>query len=157
MSDFNQSTPEPNNLRKMGLALTNKFSQIEGRQPRIVVVNTSNSPIVSANSLSNVLADVGFDVDIAPKLKSLKNLVNQCIENDADVLMISADSTAIDLDLSEIEQHLLLNGFSCLLSLYLTDVNVPIDLKSKFKNWMIYDHNQNGSGIAYDVLELLMR
>ena len=148
--------PESDDLRKMGIDISNEFSRIEGRQPRILVANSSENTSFSTNSLSNILADMGFDVDIAPRLNTFKNLANQCIENDADILLICNNSQHFNIELSKIEQHLNSKNFYNILAIYLQDKDMTNSFVSKLKNWKIYDQTYNEESIAFDLIQILM-
>lgn len=140
-------------LRKTGLELSNKFSQLEGRQPRVVVSNFSTTSI---NHLCNVLADMGFDVDIAPKLDTMEFLVKQCVENDTDVLLIYLDSCEFEAELLRLKQQLFSENIQILLSLYLQDIACLSSLKTQFKDCFIYDQTKKEVSFAYQLLKALI-
>ncbi len=76
--------------------LVDEFAEIEGRRPRILVALTKNAPSKQFNEISSSLADLGFDVDIAPRFISFENLSRQAIENDVHVLLILADKSEVN-------------------------------------------------------------
>lgn len=154
MPDFKNSIPESDDLSKMGIKISKEFSEIEGRQPRILVANFSEITNFASNNLSIVLADMGFDVDLAPKLDGMKSLVNQCIENDADILLICHN--LLDIELSQLEEQLVLVNFNGILSLYFKDEDMTTSLVSKLKNWQLYDQTYNEESIAFDLLRSLL-
>ena len=88
MSDSTYAHPENNNLWQQGLLLSQEFSQMEGRQPRVLVGNSTKVSQQLIRKVCSALADMGFNVDVAPVLSSFDELATQCLENDADVLLI---------------------------------------------------------------------
>jgi len=92
------------------ILLADEFAKLEGRRPRILVALTKNNLSSQFNKISSSLADLGFDVDIAPRFISFKNLSRQAIENDVHVLLILADKSEVnefaDAFRKELNQHL---------------------------------------------------
>ena len=60
--------------------LVDEFAMLEGRRPRILVTLTDNNLSSQFNETSSSLADLGFDVDIAPRFMSYESLSRQAIE-----------------------------------------------------------------------------
>lgn len=88
MSDSTNAHPDNNILWQQGLLLSHEFSQLEGRQPRILVGNSNKVSQQVIRKVCSSMADMGFNVDVAPVLSSFDELAKQCLENDADVLLI---------------------------------------------------------------------
>ena len=90
--------------------LVDEFAKLEGRRPRILVALTKNAPNKQFNEISSSLADLGFDVDIAPRFISFESLSRQAEENDVHTLLILADKSeineSVDAIRKELKQHL---------------------------------------------------
>ncbi|WP_457617184.1 methylmalonyl-CoA mutase [Lutibacter sp.] len=72
-------------------ALANKFAELEGRRPRIMIAKLGqDGHDRGAKVVSTGYADLGFDVDIGPLFQTPKEAVKQAIENDVHVLGISS-------------------------------------------------------------------
>jgi len=76
--------------------LTDEFARLDGRRPRILVALTKNDLSSQFNEISSCLADLGFDVDIAPRFISFESLSRQAIENDVHVLLILVDESEVN-------------------------------------------------------------
>jgi len=71
--------------------LANKFAELEGRRPRIMISKLGqDGHDRGAKVVSTGYADLGFDVDIGPLFQTPKEAVKQAIENDVHVLGISS-------------------------------------------------------------------
>ncbi len=72
-------------------ALANKFAELEGRRPRIMIAKLGqDGHDRGAKVVSTGYADLGFDVDIGPLFQTPKEAVKQAIENDVHILGISS-------------------------------------------------------------------
>ena len=73
------------------LKLTEEFSNLEGRRPRIMIAKMGqDGHDRGAKIIATSFADIGFDVDIGPLFQTPKEAVKQAIENDVHVLGISS-------------------------------------------------------------------
>lgn len=71
--------------------LANKFAELEGRRPRIMISKLGqDGHDRGAKVVSTGYADLGFDVDIGPLFQTPKEAVKQAIENDVHILGISS-------------------------------------------------------------------
>jgi methylmalonyl-CoA mutase len=71
--------------------LANKFAELEGRRPRIMIAKLGqDGHDRGAKVVSTGYADLGFDVDIGPLFQTPKEAVKQAVENDVHVLGISS-------------------------------------------------------------------
>lgn len=71
--------------------LANKFAELEGRRPRIMIAKLGqDGHDRGAKVVSTGYADLGFDVDIGPLFQTPKEAVKQAIENDVHILGISS-------------------------------------------------------------------
>jgi len=91
------------------LKLTDEFSNLEGRRPRIMIAKMGqDGHDRGAKIIATSFADIGFDVDIGPLFQTPKEAVKQAIENDVHVLGISSlaagHKTLIPEVFNELEQ-----------------------------------------------------
>ena len=71
--------------------LADKFAEIEGRRPRIMVAKIGqDGHDRGAKVVSTSFADLGFDVDIGPLFQTPKEAAKQAVENDVHILGISS-------------------------------------------------------------------
>ena len=73
------------------LALTEKFEEVEGRRPRIMVVKMGqDGHDRGAKVVATAFADMGFDVDVAPLFQTPEEVAKQAVENDIHILGVSS-------------------------------------------------------------------
>ncbi|MDA9262224.1 methylmalonyl-CoA mutase [bacterium] len=73
------------------LELTDKFADLEGRRPRIMIAKMGqDGHDRGAKVISTSFADIGFDVDIGPLFQTPKEAAKQAVENDVHVLGVSS-------------------------------------------------------------------
>ncbi|WP_372794496.1 methylmalonyl-CoA mutase [Lutibacter sp.] len=71
--------------------LANKFAELEGRRPRIMIAKLGQDGHDRGSKVvASGYADLGFDVDIGPLFQTPKEAVKQAIENDVHILGISS-------------------------------------------------------------------
>jgi len=71
--------------------LANKFFELEGRRPRIMVAKMGqDGHDRGAKVVSTGYADIGFDVDIGPLFQTPAESARQAVENDVHVLGVSS-------------------------------------------------------------------
>jgi methylmalonyl-CoA mutase len=71
--------------------LANKFAELEGRRPRIMIAKLGqDGHDRGAKVVSTGYADLGFDVDIGPLFQTPQEAVKQAIENDVHILGVSS-------------------------------------------------------------------
>jgi len=71
--------------------LADKFSQLEGRRPRIMVAKMGqDGHDRGAKVIATSFADIGFDVDIGPLFQTPKEAAKQAVENDVHILGVSS-------------------------------------------------------------------
>ena len=76
---------------KRAQKLANKFAELEGRRPRIMVAKMGqDGHDRGAKVVSTSFADLGFDVDIGPLFQTPKEAAKQAVENDVHILGISS-------------------------------------------------------------------
>ncbi|WP_298780349.1 methylmalonyl-CoA mutase [uncultured Polaribacter sp.] len=78
-------------LFKKAANLTNKFAELEGRRPRIMIAKLGqDGHDRGAKVVATGYADLGFDVDIGPLFQTPKEATKQAVENDVHILGISS-------------------------------------------------------------------
>jgi methylmalonyl-CoA mutase len=76
---------------KKATELANKFAEIEGRRPRIMIAKMGqDGHDRGAKVVATSFADLGFDVDIGPLFQTPKEAAKQAVENDVHILGISS-------------------------------------------------------------------
>jgi len=76
---------------KLAIELSNKFAEIEGRRPRILIAKMGqDGHDRGAKVISTSFADLGFDVDIGPLFQTPEEVANQSAENDVHVIGVSS-------------------------------------------------------------------
>ena len=89
--------------------LTEKFSKLEGRRPRIIIAKMGqDGHDRGAKVIATSFADIGFDVDIGPLFQTPEEVVKQAIENDVHIIGVSSlaagHKTLIPEVISELEK-----------------------------------------------------
>ncbi|KGL64329.1 methylmalonyl-CoA mutase [Polaribacter sp. Hel1_85] len=78
-------------LFKKATELANKFSELEGRRPRIMIAKLGqDGHDRGAKVVATGYADLGFDVDIGPLFQTPQEATKQAVENDVHILGISS-------------------------------------------------------------------
>jgi len=78
-------------LFKEATELADKFAELEGRRPRIMIAKLGqDGHDRGAKVVATGYADLGFDVDIGPLFQTPKEAAKQAIENDVHILGISS-------------------------------------------------------------------
>jgi methylmalonyl-CoA mutase len=78
-------------LFKEAASLTDKFANLEGRRPRIMIAKLGqDGHDRGAKVVATGYADLGFDVDIGPLFQTPQEATKQAIENDVHILGISS-------------------------------------------------------------------
>ncbi len=76
---------------KVARELTEKFAQLEGRQPRIMIAKMGqDGHDRGAKVVATGYADLGFDVDMGPLFQTPAEAAKQAVENDVHVLGVSS-------------------------------------------------------------------
>ena len=72
-------------------ALTDKFAELEGRRPRILVAKMGqDGHDRGAKVVATAYADMGFDVDVGPLFQTPEETARQAVENDVHIIGISS-------------------------------------------------------------------
>ena len=156
MADHTDKNISTNDDLKKGLLLSEEYYRLEGKQPRILIGGTIDPLSRSMNRLCNSLADMGYDVDLSPKLKALKSLATQSLENDADAILIcSEDCFPLD-ELLDFQNHVLSNQPDIIVSLYLNNRECISTLEQHLNKWTIFGTNSDAYSLGHNVLRQLM-
>ncbi|MCF6359886.1 MAG: methylmalonyl-CoA mutase [Cyclobacteriaceae bacterium] len=76
---------------KKALELSNKFAELEGRRPRILVAKMGqDGHDRGAKVIATSFADLGFDVDIGPLFQTPEEVAKQAVENDVHIVGASS-------------------------------------------------------------------
>jgi methylmalonyl-CoA mutase len=76
---------------KQALVLSDKFADIEGRRPRIMIAKLGqDGHDRGAKVIATSFADIGFDVDMGPLFQTPEEAARQAAENDVHILGISS-------------------------------------------------------------------
>ncbi len=76
---------------KDALALSDKFAELEGRRPRILVAKMGqDGHDRGAKVIATSFADLGFDVDIGPLFQTPEEVAKQAVENDVHIVGASS-------------------------------------------------------------------
>ena len=80
-----------NEYFEKAVSLTEKFEEVEGRRPRIMVAKMGqDGHDRGAKVVATAFADMGFDVDVAPLFQTPEEVAMQAIENDIHILGVSS-------------------------------------------------------------------
>jgi len=156
VSDFIDDISENNEFRKKGLELSEEFALLEGRRPRILIGGAAETSTGSLNKICNTFADMGFDVDIAPKLKTLQKLAVHSLENDADMILICSDNCISYIELLDCQNHVLTYQPDMMMSLFVRDPNCMSILAGHLNQWTIFDAKDSAYLMAYNLLRKLL-
>jgi methylmalonyl-CoA mutase len=135
MTDECNEGKEPDETLKK---FVEKFSRLEGRQPRVMVCRNRGYEVDSKiNEVSVDLAGFGFDVDIGIPFDSFRKLGMNAIENDVDVLVLfgKEDNPGPDF-ISNLKEFLSQNGYSDVLIVKHSPDFSPLDLRGDLVNWL---------------------
>ncbi|HKK87344.1 MAG TPA: methylmalonyl-CoA mutase [Saprospiraceae bacterium] len=73
------------------IALTDRFSKLEGRRPRILVAKLGqDGHDRGARVIATAFADMGFDVDMGPLFQTPEEAARQAIQNDVHLVGVSS-------------------------------------------------------------------
>jgi methylmalonyl-CoA mutase len=76
---------------KQAIALADKFAEMEGRRPRIMVAKMGqDGHDRGAKVIATAFADLGFDVDIGPLFQIPEEVAMQAAENDVHIVGVSS-------------------------------------------------------------------
>ena len=76
---------------KIARELTDRFSALEGRRPRIMIAKMGqDGHDRGAKVIATSFADIGFDVDIGPLFQTPAEAAKQAVENDVHILGVSS-------------------------------------------------------------------
>jgi methylmalonyl-CoA mutase len=87
---YSSESRDSDNFKK-ARELADKFSELEGRRPRIMVAKMGqDGHDRGAKVVATGYADIGFDVDIGPLFQTPAEAAKQAVENDVHILGVSS-------------------------------------------------------------------
>ncbi len=87
---YSSETGDDNTFRD-ARAMADKFSKLEGRQPRIMIAKMGqDGHDRGAKVVATGYADIGFDVDMGPLFQTPSEAAKQAVENDVHVVGVSS-------------------------------------------------------------------
>jgi methylmalonyl-CoA mutase len=97
-------------LFKKASELADKFADLEGRRPRIMIAKLGqDGHDRGAKVVATGYADLGFDVDIGPLFQTPEEATKQAVENDVHILGISSlaagHKTLVPQVIAELKKH----------------------------------------------------
>lgn len=156
MSATNDNNYKNLDYLKEGLSLSERFYQLEGKRPRILIGGTIDPLSKFMNEICNSLADMGYDVDLSPKAKTLNNLANQGLENDVDVVLICSDKCFSFRELLDFQHQVFSNQPDLTLSFMATNSACISMLKGQLDQWMLFRSETSSYKIGYSLLNHLL-
>lgn len=91
ISGVYSSESKGDDLFKKACELADKFAEIEGRRPRIMIAKMGqDGHDRGAKVVATGYADIGFDVDIGPLFQTPAEAAKQAVENDVHILGVSS-------------------------------------------------------------------
>lgn len=99
-----------NDTFKQAKALADRFAELEGRRPRIMIAKMGqDGHDRGAKVISTSFADMGFDVDIGPLFQTPNEAARQAVENDVHILGVSSlaagHKTLVPQVIEELKKH----------------------------------------------------
>ena len=86
-----KSNMKDNSSYLNAVKLSNKFAEIDGRRPRILIAKIGqDGHDRGAKVIATSFADIGFDVDIGPLFQTPEEVAKQAVENDVHIIGISS-------------------------------------------------------------------
>ena len=141
--------------REKALGLSDVFNEHEGRRPRILVADASTKVSQRFNSMCSALADMGCNVDLAPKILDLQEYAAQCLENDADILLLIVEKVSDKEQLMKIQNLILPFSPDTILAILFNDSNCCSKMDDTSK-WLCFDDEINDVFIGKKLLYHLM-
>jgi len=87
---YSSESSDSESFRK-ARAMADKFAEIEGRRPRIMIAKMGqDGHDRGAKVVSTGYADIGFDVDIGPLFQTPAEAAKQAVENDVHIMGVSS-------------------------------------------------------------------
>ena len=86
-----KSGMKDNSSYENAVNLSNKFAEIDGRRPRILIAKIGqDGHDRGAKVIATSFADIGFDVDIGPLFQTPAEVAKQAVENDVHIVGVSS-------------------------------------------------------------------
>jgi methylmalonyl-CoA mutase len=110
ISGVYSSESKENDMYKKATELADKFAELDGRRPRIMVAKMGqDGHDRGAKVVATGYADIGFDVDIGPLFQTPAEAAKQAVENDVHILGVSSlaagHKTLVPKVVEELKKH----------------------------------------------------
>ncbi len=110
ISGVYSSESKENDMYKKAVELADKFAELDGRRPRIMVAKMGqDGHDRGAKVVATGYADIGFDVDIGPLFQTPAEAAKQAVENDVHILGVSSlaagHKTLVPKVVEELKKH----------------------------------------------------
>ena len=110
ISGVYSSESKENDMYKKAVELADKFAELDGRRPRIMVAKMGqDGHDRGAKVVATGYADIGFDVDIGPLFQTPAEAAKQAVENDVHILGVSSlaagHKTLVPKVIEELKKH----------------------------------------------------
>ncbi|UCE93832.1 MAG: hypothetical protein JSV73_00630 [Flavobacteriaceae bacterium] len=138
------------------LALSDLFSSMEGRRPRIIVGAFSKKSGTDVSKIAHILSDMGFDVDISPLITSVERFAMNALENDVDALLMLTESNDIKAKMLGLETFLAQQKAEILLSQISNSESQSVLQDEMFKNWIVLNAETKQSELGFIILNQLL-
>ena len=156
MSDLAYAHPNNDKLRRQGLLLSHEFAQLEGRQPRVLVGKSIKVSQQAMRSVCSSFADMGFNVDVAPANSSVDDLALQCVENDADILLVLGANHMTTPELTNLANKLAFYELETVKALFFQTPLSLIDSKKLEDLYRIFPEGSNPIETSLGLLKVLL-
>lgn len=143
-------------MRMEAIELSDLFALQEGRRPRLLIAYLGTFLEKELHKMAGFFADLGCDVDIAPRKSNLSHIERQCMENDTDMLLLLSEAPVqseafynFQTSLNSKIQHLVP-------ALYISASNASADTFEHKPSWSYFDQNHLAMTIALTILRKLL-
>lgn len=101
------------------------------------------------------LADIGYNVDLAPKISYARDYATQCLENDVDILLIIGEKAPEAKQLKNIQDAIFLFRPDVILALAVSESGYVLNLEKGMK-WVLFDHTIKAHLMGLKLLDSLL-
>ncbi len=151
-----QARREEEFLRIEAAELSELFSSQEGRRPRLLIADLDTFHEKKLHEVAGFFADLGCNVDIAPKTSNLSDIERQCLENDTDMLLILAGDCVRRKEFHEFQRNIFSGIPHLKAALCSSDSKRIADRQKNELSWSFFDHNETPIIIASSLLQELV-
>lgn len=152
---MSKNHPENRSERESALELSDLFAKLEGRRPRILVAELDPETSVKYNSICSAFADLGYNVDLAPRISQFNDLAIQCLENDADILLVLGDKLPEEKHLMEVQNTVLNSRPDVVLAIMVNNTINPVNTDRQLK-WLHFDPTISEFLMGKKIMDILV-